>query len=121
MFIRNENQKQLDIQSNIIKEQSELCDNLTIFKELNDKLKTDNFTLKEQNEYLEQINTNLVEDVSSLKLTQQGIQEEAENKFKDMRENYENVSILKYFSVSIKILLASNQSPSINYKNNILD
>jgi len=120
MFIRNEIQKQLDIQSNIIKEQSELCDNLKIFEELNDKLKKDNFTLKEQNEYLEQINTNLVEDISSIKLSQQGIQEETENKFKDMCESYDNVSILNYFSVSIKILLASNQSLSINYKKNTI-
>ncbi|XP_060869065.1 interaptin-like isoform X2 [Metopolophium dirhodum] len=87
----NENQKQLHIQSNIIKEQSELCDNLKIFEELNEKLKKDNFTLKEQNEYLEQINTNLVEDISSIKLSQQGIQEETENKFKDMCENYDNL------------------------------
>ncbi|CAI6367878.1 unnamed protein product [Macrosiphum euphorbiae] len=87
----NENQKQIDIQSNIIKEQSELCDNLKIFEELNDKLKKDNFTLKEQNEYLEKINTNLVEDISSIKLSQQGIQEETENKFKDMCENYDNL------------------------------
>ncbi|XP_016661864.1 kinetochore protein SLK19-like isoform X2 [Acyrthosiphon pisum] len=87
----NENQKQLDIQSNIIKEQSELCDNLKIFEELNDKLKKDNFTLKERNEYLEKINTNLEEDISSIKLSQQGIQEETENKFKDMCENYDNL------------------------------
>jgi len=86
MFIRNENQRQLDMQSNIIKEQSEL----------NDKLKKDNFTLKEQNEYLEKINTNLVEDISSIKLSHQGIQEETENKFKDMCENYDNVSILVF-------------------------
>lgn len=86
MFIRNENQRQLDIQSNIIKEQSEL----------NDELKKDNFTLKEHNEYLEKINTNLVEDISSIKLSQQGIQEETENKFKDMCENYDNVSILVF-------------------------
>jgi len=98
MFIRNENQKQLDIQSNIIKGQSELSDNLKIFEELNDKLKKDNFTLKEQNEYLEQINTNLVEDISSIKLSQQGIQEETKNKFKDMCENYDNVSILVFQS-----------------------
>lgn len=109
MLIRNENQKQLDIQSNIMKEQLELCDNLKIFEELNDKLKKDNFTLKEQNEYLVQINTNLVEEISSIKLSQQEIQEETDNKFKDMCENYDNVSILKYFSVSIKILLVNNQ------------
>jgi len=109
MFIRNENQKQLDIQSNIIKEQSELCDKLKIFEELNNKLKKDNFTLKEQNEYLVQINTNLEEDISGIKLSQQEIQEETDNKFKDMCENYENVSILKYFGVSIKILLVNNQ------------
>jgi len=111
MFIRNENKKQLDTQLNIIKEQSELCDNLKMFEELNDKLKKDNFKLKEQNEYLEQINTNLVEDISSIKLSQHGIQEETENKFKDMCENYDNVSILKYFIITIKILLANDQSP----------
>ncbi|KAL4131207.1 hypothetical protein QTP88_008548 [Uroleucon formosanum] len=77
----NENQRQLDIQSNLIKEQSEL----------NDELKKDNFTLKEHNEYLEKINTNLVEDISTIKLSQQGIQEETENKFKDMCENYDNL------------------------------
>ncbi|XP_022182336.1 putative leucine-rich repeat-containing protein DDB_G0290503 isoform X2 [Myzus persicae] len=87
----NENQKQLNIQSNIVKEQSELLDNLKIIEELNDKLKKDNFTLKEQNEYLEQINTNLVEDISSIKSSQHGIQEETESKFKDMCENYDNL------------------------------
>jgi len=73
-----------------------LCDNLKISEELNDKLKKDYFTLKEQNEYLEEINTNLVEEISSIKLSQRRIQDETENKFKDMCENYDNVSILKY-------------------------
>lgn len=95
MFIRIENRKQLDMQLNMIKDQSELCHNLKIFEELNEKLKKDNYTLKEQNEYLEQINTNLMDDISNIKLSQHGIQEETENKFKDMCENYDNVSILK--------------------------
>ncbi|KAL5233349.1 hypothetical protein ACI65C_000759 [Semiaphis heraclei] len=87
----NENKKQLDIQSNIIKEQSELCDNLKISEELNDKLKKDNFALKEHNEYLEEINKKLMEEISSIKLSQHRIQEETENKFKEMCENYDNL------------------------------
>ncbi|KAL5234730.1 hypothetical protein ACI65C_002140 [Semiaphis heraclei] len=87
----NENKKQLDIQSNVIKEQSELCDNLKISEELNDKLKKDNFALKEHNEYLEEINKNLLEEISSIELSQHRIQEETENKFKEMCENYDNL------------------------------
>ncbi|CAH1715591.1 putative leucine-rich repeat-containing protein DDB_G0290503 isoform X2 [Aphis gossypii] len=86
-----ENSKQLEIQLSMIKDQSELCHNLKIFEELNEKLKKDNYTLKEQNEYLEQINTNLVDDISNIKLSQHGIQEETENKFKNMCENYDNL------------------------------
>jgi len=78
-----------------------LCDNLKISEELNDKLKKDNFTLKEHNEYLEEINKNLVEEISSIKLSQHRIQEETENKFKDMCENYDNVSIFKVFNLSV--------------------
>ncbi|XP_060840670.1 putative leucine-rich repeat-containing protein DDB_G0290503 isoform X2 [Rhopalosiphum padi] len=104
----NENRKQLDMQLNTIKEQSELCDNLKILEELNEKLKKDNYTLKEQNEYLEQINTNLVEDNSNIKLSQRGIQEETEKKFKDMCENYDNLLKLqeeRFIDITEKLVL----------------
>ncbi|XP_025205575.1 putative leucine-rich repeat-containing protein DDB_G0290503 isoform X2 [Melanaphis sacchari] len=91
----NKNKKQLDMQLNMIKEQSELCDNLKKIEELNEKLKKDNYTLKEQNEYLEKINTNLVEDISNIKLSQHEIQEETEKKFKNMCENYDNLMKLQ--------------------------
>jgi len=93
------------MQSNIIKEQSELCDNLKIFEELNDTLKKDNFTLKDQNEYLEEQIKNLMEDISNTKLSQHRVQDEKENKFKEMCENYDNVSILNkcFFIINLNI------------------
>lgn len=70
-----------------------MCDNLKILEESNDTLKKDNFTLKEQNKYLEQMNTNMVENITNTKLAQSEIQEETENKIKEMCGNYDNVSI----------------------------
>jgi len=78
-----------------------LCNNLKISEKLNDELKKDNFTLKEHNKYLEEINKNLLEEISSIKLSQHRIQEETENKFKEMCENYDNVSILNVFNFSV--------------------
>ncbi|KAL5233440.1 hypothetical protein ACI65C_000850 [Semiaphis heraclei] len=118
----NENKKQLDIQSNIIKEQSELCDNLKISEKLNDKLKKDNFALKEHNEYLEEINKNLAEEISSIKLSQHRIQEETENKFKEMCDNYDN--LLKMQDERLKDgteKLASQKEKEILYQTEVIE
>lgn len=82
------------MQSNIVKEQTELLENLKVSVELNNVLKKDNLVLKERNEHLEKINHDIVEDINKNKLSQNKIQEEKENQFKEMCNNYDEVSIL---------------------------
>lgn len=65
-------------------------------EELNDSLKARNFTLNERNEYLEKMNKDLVNDVGNIKVSEAKIQEEVENKYKDLCANYDNVSIFNY-------------------------
>lgn len=86
--------KQNDNMQLIIKEQAESVDNLKIVEELNDALKKDNLSLKEGYEYLKKNYANLMEDMSKLKLSREEIQEENENKIKDIYKHFENVSML---------------------------
>jgi len=81
------------MQLNIIKEQTDLLNNLKVTDELNDMLKNDNCSLKECNEYLEKVNTELMDNINSNKLSLNK-SENDETKFKDMCKNYEDVSIL---------------------------
>lgn len=86
------------MQLSIVTEQTELLENLKMSEELNDTLKKDNLILKERNEHLEKINHNIMEDVNKSKLSLNEIQEEKENQFKEMCNNYDEVSMLrKYF------------------------
>lgn len=78
----------------LIKEQTELLNNLKISEELNDALKKDNFSLKEHKESLEKNHTCLLEEISKMELSHKEILEEKESKFKDMCNNYDNVSVL---------------------------
>jgi len=71
-----------------------LLNDLKITEQLNVTLKNENLTLKERNQYLEKINTDLTDDISNNKLSQNKILEDKENKFKEMCKNYDNVSFL---------------------------
>lgn len=86
----------LDVQLNKIKEQTELLNSLKISEELNEKLKKDNYTLNERNEYLDKINTDLMYDISNNKISENKSQEEKENKFKEMCKSYDDVSIFNF-------------------------
>jgi len=70
-----------------------LLNNLKVTEELNDLLKNDNCSLKERNEYLEKVNTELKDNINNNKLSLNQ-SEKDETKFKDMCKNYEDVSIL---------------------------
>lgn len=78
-----------------IKDQEKFIDMLKVTEELNYTLKKDNFDLKERNECLEKINTDLMDNISNNK-----VQEEKENQLKDMCKNYDDVST-KYLIVLI--------------------
>lgn len=92
MYIRDENIKQLDVQQNIIKQQTELLDNLKLYEELNDTLKKDNLSLKERNENLENKNKDLM-DTNNANLSQNEILEEQKKQFEDRCKSYDDVSI----------------------------
>jgi len=82
----------VDVQLNRIEEQTEILNTLKIAEEMNASLNNDNCILKERNEYLEKVNTDLMDNINSNKLSQNKIEEEKETKFKDMCKNYDNVS-----------------------------
>lgn len=94
VWIRDKNKNQFDEQLKIIKEQTELLDNLKIAEELNDVLKKDNSSLKEHNDYLEKTHASFMEDFNKLKLSHEEIQEEKEKKIEDMCKKYDDVSFL---------------------------
>jgi hypothetical protein len=83
------------MQSILVKEQTELLENLKVSVELNDVLKKDNLVLKERNEHLEKINHDIMEDINKNELFQNKIQEEKEKQFKEMCNNYDEVSMFK--------------------------
>lgn len=82
------------MQSTVIKEQTELLDNIKMVEELNDALKKDNFSLKEHNEYLGKKYASLMEDCSKFKLSHKEIQNDKEKEFKDICKKYDDVSML---------------------------